>query len=57
MADPSTPYLVLDTDYETWAAVYSCKEDEAVRYEDSIILSRTKEISPELVKKLYFIKF
>jgi apolipoprotein D and lipocalin family protein len=47
------PYVVLDTDYESYSVVYSCTElFLGTKYEIYWILSRTKVLNPETVERL-----
>ena len=51
---PPAPYWILDTDYETFAAVYACREDSdgSVIRENSWILTRDNRPSEEVVSVL-----
>jgi len=50
---PWDQYLVLDTDYETFSAVYTCKNLLVARLEFLWILSRHRTIPAETHKSLY----
>ena len=51
ISDPDLgTYWVLDTDYETWASVYSCTEIAGIiKLEFAWVLGRVPEISEEQV--------
>jgi len=49
---PRSPYWVLSTDYETYAAVYSCTDLGNTQTEFAWILSRKRTLNAEAVTKL-----
>ena len=46
---PDGTYEVLDTDYETWTAVYSCLSIGAFNFEYAWLMGRSNTLSPELL--------
>ena len=45
---PDGSYLVLDTDYNTWTAIYSCDAVGIFKFEFAWLMARTPSISQEV---------
>ena len=53
-SDQAGDYWVIDTDYDTFASVYSCADLGPIKFELAYILTREKNPSEETVLTFYF---